>query len=181
VRRGFPLAVSVAAAALLGLLAYGVASQGTDTSIDDAASRGERIEAPNASLPVLGQAGERSLADYRGTVVVLNFWASWCPPCIDELPLLERTQRQIEDRGGTVLGVNYKDIPEDALDLARRFRLTYPNVRDRDGEYAEEYASVGFPETFVVDRQGRIAAARRGPVDAQWLKSTLQPLLEEGT
>jgi cytochrome c biogenesis protein CcmG, thiol:disulfide interchange protein DsbE len=181
VRRGFPLAVSVAAAALVGLLAYGVASQGTDTSIDDAASRGERIEAPNASLPVLGHAGERSLADYRGTVVVLNFWASWCPPCIDELPLLERTQRQIEDRGGTVLGVNYKDIPEDALDLARRFRLTYPNVRDRDGEYAEEYASVGFPETFVVDRRGRIAAARRGPVDAQWLKSTLQPLLEEGT
>lgn len=79
-----------------------------------------------------------------------------------------------------MLGVNYKDIPEDALDLARRFRLTYPNVRDRDGEYAEEHATVGFPETFVVDRQGRIAATRRGPVDERWLESTLSPLLAEG-
>ncbi len=178
--RGFLLAVIVAAAALVGLLAYGVASQGTDSSIDDAVSRGERIEAPDASLPVLGDAVERSLADFKGNVVVLNFWASWCPPCIDEMPLLEQTQRRIERRGGTVLGVNYKDLPEDALDLARRFRLTYPNVRDRDGEYAEEYATVGIPETFVVDRQGRIAATRRGPVDQQWLRSTLRPLLEEG-
>ena len=129
---------------------------------------------------MLGEAGERSLADYEGQVVVLNFWASWCPPCIDELPLLERTQRRIEGRGGVVLGVNYKDIPEDALDLTRRFRLTYPSVRDRDGEYAEEYATVGFPETFVVDRRGRIAATRRGPVDQQWLRSTLRPLLAEG-
>ena len=181
VRRGLPLAVIAAAAALVGLLAYGVASQGRDTSIDDAVSRGERIEAPNSSLPVLGGAGKLSLADYRGKVVVLNFWASWCPPCIDELPMLERTQRRIEDRGATVLGVNYKDIPEDALELARRFDLTFPSVRDRDGEYAEEYATLGFPETFVVDRQGRIAATRRGPVDQQWINSALRPLLAEGT
>jgi cytochrome c biogenesis protein CcmG/thiol:disulfide interchange protein DsbE len=181
VRRGLPLAVIAAAAALVGLLAYGVASQGRDTSIDDALSRGERIEAPDSSLSVLGGEGELSLADYRGQVVVLNFWASWCPPCIDELPMLERTQRRIEGRGATVLGVNYKDIPEDALHLVRRFELTFPSVRDRDGEYAEEYATLGFPETFVVDRQGRIAATRRGPVDQHWLNSTLRPLLAEGT
>ena len=96
-----------------------MASQGSDTSIDDAVSKGERVEAPNASLPLLGGRGESSLAAYRGKVVVLNFWASWCPPCIDELPLLERTQRRIARRGGTVLGVNYKDIPEDALALSR--------------------------------------------------------------
>jgi cytochrome c biogenesis protein CcmG/thiol:disulfide interchange protein DsbE len=181
VRRGWPLAVIVAAGALVGLLAYGVASQGTDTSIDDALSRGDRIDAPTASLPVLGRSGEQSLADYRGKVVVLNFWASWCPPCIDELPLLERTQRRIERRGGIVLGVNYKDIPEDALKFTRRFGLSYPSLRDRDGEYAEDYATLGFPETFLVDRRGRIAATRRGPVDQQWLNSALQPLLAEGT
>jgi cytochrome c biogenesis protein CcmG, thiol:disulfide interchange protein DsbE len=180
VRRGLPLAVIAAAAALVVLLAYGVASQDRDTSIDDAVSRGERIEAPEESLPMLGGPGRRSLADYRGKVVVLNFWASWCPPCIDELPLLERTQRRIESRGGTVLGVNYKDIPEDALALSRRFRLSFPSVRDRDGEYAEEYATLGFPETFVVDRQGRVAASRRGPVDQSWLNNTLPPLLAEG-
>jgi cytochrome c biogenesis protein CcmG, thiol:disulfide interchange protein DsbE len=181
VRRGLPLAVIAAAAALVALLAYGVASQGTDTSIDDAVGRGERVEAPNRMLPMLGATGEGSLADYRGKVVVLNFWASWCPPCIDELPLLQRTQNRIERRGGTVLGVNYKDIPEDALKLARRFGLTYPSVRDRDGEYAEDYATAGIPETFVVDRRGRIAATRRGPVDRQWLDTTLRPLLQEGT
>jgi cytochrome c biogenesis protein CcmG, thiol:disulfide interchange protein DsbE len=180
VRRGLPLAVIAAAAALVLLLAYGVASQGTDTSIDDAVSRGERIEAPDESLPVLGGPGQSSLADYRGKVVVLNFWASWCPPCIGELPLLERTKRRIESRGGIVLGVNYKDLPEDALELSRRFQLSYPSVRDRDGEYAEEYATQGIPETFVVDRRGGIAASRRGPVDQQWLNSTLRPLLAEG-
>ena len=179
-RRGLPLAVIVAAAALVALLAYGVASQSKDTSIDDAVARGERIEAPVASLPVLGESGERSLADYRGKVVVLNFWASWCPPCIGEIPLLERTQRTIEGHGGTVLGVNYKDIPEDALDLTRRFDVSFPSVRDRDGEYAEDYATLGFPETFLVDRRGRIAATRRGPVDQRWLDSTLRPLLAEG-
>ena len=78
-----------------------------------------------------------------------------------------------------MLGVNYKDSPEDAVDLARRAGLTYPSIRDRDGEYAEKYATVGFPETFVVDRAGRIAARRRGPVDEQWLDRTLGPLLAE--
>jgi cytochrome c biogenesis protein CcmG/thiol:disulfide interchange protein DsbE len=179
VRRGLPLAVIAVAGALVALLAYGVASQGTDKSIDDALADGKRLDAPNAALPTLGRPGERSLADYRGRVVVLNFWASWCPPCIHELPLLQRTHQAIRSRGGTVLGVNYKDIPEDALDMARRSGLTYPNVRDRDGEYAEKYATVGFPETFVIDRAGRIAATRRGPVDERWLDRTLQPLLAE--
>jgi cytochrome c biogenesis protein CcmG, thiol:disulfide interchange protein DsbE len=177
VRKGIATAVIAAAAALVALLAYGVASQRTDTSIEDAVATGDRVDAPEETLPLLGADGEGSLADYRGQVVVLNFWASWCPPCIDELPLLERTQRRIESRGATVLGVNYKDIPEDALEFVRRFRLSYPNLRDRDGEYAEDFAAVGFPETFVVDRRGRIAAVRRGPVDRRWLARTLPPLL----
>ena len=169
----------VVAAALVGLLVYGVASERTDSSIDDAVASGERIEADSESLPLLGRAGESSLADYRGKVVVLNFWASWCPPCVDELPLLQRTQRRIERRGATVLGVNYRDIPEDALEFVRRYRLTFPSLRDRDGEYAERYASSAFPETFVIDRRGRIAAARRGPVDQRWLDEVLPPLLGE--
>jgi cytochrome c biogenesis protein CcmG, thiol:disulfide interchange protein DsbE len=177
VRKGIATAVIAAAAALIALLAYGVASQRTDTSIEDAVATGDRVDAPEETLPLLGADGEGSLADYRGQVVVLNFWASWCPPCIDELPLLERTQRRIEARGATVLGVNYKDIPEDALGFVRRFGLSYPNLRDRDGEYAEDFAAVGFPETFVVDRRGRIAAVRRGPVDQRWLARTLPPLL----
>jgi cytochrome c biogenesis protein CcmG, thiol:disulfide interchange protein DsbE len=128
---------------------------------------------------VLGGESSGSLRDYRGQVVVLNFWASWCPPCVDELPLLERTQRRIQSRGATVVGVNYQDLPEDATRFVNRFGLSYPNLRDRDGEYAEDYAILGFPETFVIDREGRIAAARRGPVTAGWLEAALSPLLGE--
>jgi cytochrome c biogenesis protein CcmG/thiol:disulfide interchange protein DsbE len=172
-------AVILAAALLVGLLAYGVASRRADTSIDEAIAAGERVEAPTARLPVLGRDGEGSLADYRGKVVVLNFWASWCKPCTEELPLLERTHRAIADRDALVLGANYQDVSADALGFVRRFKLSYPSLRDRDGEYADRYGSRAFPETFVIDRRGRVAAQRRGPVDQRWLDRTLPPLLEE--
>ena len=172
-------AVILAAALLVGLLAYGVASRRADTSIDDAISKGKRVAAPTARLPVLGAGGERSLADYKGKVVVLNFWASWCRPCTEELPLLERTHRAISGRNALVLGANYQDVSTSALDFVRRFKLTYPSLRDRDGEFADRYGSRAFPETFVVDRRGRIAAQRRGPVDQKWLDRTVGPLLGE--
>jgi len=172
-------AVIATLVALVGLLSYGVASKRTDTSIDEAVAAGQRIEAPEMDLPVLGQPGERTLSDYRGKVVVLNFWASWCKPCTEELPLLERTQKRIAPQDATVLGINYKDVSGDALGFVRRFRLTFPTLRDRDGAFAELYGSRAFPETFVIDRRGRIAAQRRGPVDQRWLDRTLPPLLAE--
>jgi cytochrome c biogenesis protein CcmG, thiol:disulfide interchange protein DsbE len=172
-------AVILAAALLVGLLAYGVASRRADTSIDDAIAAGQRVDAPNAELPVLGRGGERSLADYKGKVVVLNFWASWCKPCTEELPLLERTHEAISGRNATVLGANYQDVSDSALQFVRRFKLSYPSLRDRDGEFADRYGSRAFPETFVIDRRGRIAAQRRGPVDQAWLDKTLPPLLGE--
>ena len=172
-------AVILAAALLVGLLAYGVASRQADTSIDAALSAGERVQAPTARLPLLGRGGEGSLADYKGKVVVLNFWASWCKPCTEELPLLERTHRQIAGREALVLGANYQDVSDSALGFVRRFKLTYPSLRDRDGQFADRYGSRAFPETFVIDRRGRIAATRRGPVDQRWLDRTLPPLLGE--
>jgi cytochrome c biogenesis protein CcmG/thiol:disulfide interchange protein DsbE len=172
-------AVILASALLVGLLAYGVASRGQDTSIDDAIAAGKRIDAPTARLPVLGTGGEGSLADYKGKVVVLNFWASWCKPCTEELPLLEKTHKAISGRDALVLGANYQDVSDSALGFVRRFKLTFPSLRDRDGEFADRYGSRAFPETFVVDRRGRIAAQRRGPVDQKWLDRTLPPLLGE--
>jgi len=172
-------AVILAAALLVGLLAYGVASRQADTSIDAALASGQRLKAPTTRLPLLGRAGEGSVADYRGKVVVLNFWASWCKPCTQELPLLERTHRAIAARGALVLGANYQDVSDSALGFVRRFKLTYPSLRDRDGEFADRYGSRAFPETFVIDRRGRIAATRRGPVDQRWLDRTLPPLIAE--
>jgi cytochrome c biogenesis protein CcmG/thiol:disulfide interchange protein DsbE len=172
-------AVIAAAAALVGLLAYGVASRQADTSIDEAVAAGERVDAPSATLPVLGGGGTSSLADYRGKVVVLNFWASWCKPCTEELPLLQRTHERISARDATVLGANYQDVSDDALGFVRKLKITFPSLRDRNGEYADEYGSRAFPETFVIDREGRVAARRRGPVDQEWLDRTLPPLLAE--
>jgi cytochrome c biogenesis protein CcmG/thiol:disulfide interchange protein DsbE len=172
-------AVILAAALLVGLLAYGVASRRADTSIDEAIGNGQRVDAPTARLKVLGHAGESSLADYKGKVVVLNFWASWCKPCTEELPLLEKTHRAISPQNALVLGANYQDVSDNALGFVRRFKLTYPSLRDRDGEFADRYGSRAFPETFVIDRRGKIAAQRRGPVDQKWLNATLPPLLRE--
>jgi len=172
-------AVILAAALLVGLLAYGVASKRADRSIDASIAKGERVDAPVRTLPVLGGQGDSSLAEYKGKVVVLNFWASWCKPCTEELPLLEKTQQSLAGKDATVLGANYQDLSDSALKFVRRFKLTYPSLRDRDGQFADKYGSRAFPETFVIDRRGKIAAQRRGPVDQAWLDRTLPPLLGE--
>jgi cytochrome c biogenesis protein CcmG/thiol:disulfide interchange protein DsbE len=180
VRTGLSWVVVAACAALVGLLAYGLAARGADTSIDEALLRGERPAAPAKELPVLGGDGRSaSLADYRGKVVVLNVWASWCDPCVDELPLLQETQERIQGRGATLLGVNAKDFTDEALAMERRFGLTFPSLRDRDGTFVREFGTVAYPETFVIDRQGRVAAKRRGPVDAAWLDETLPAIIRE--
>ena len=171
--------VTIAAAALVGLLAYGLASKGTDTTLDAAVAKGERPTAPTMELPRLGAPGRASLADYRGKVVVLNVWASWCPPCRDEVPLLQRTQEKIAPRGGTVLGIDTQDQTSDALAFLREHKATFPSLRDRDRSYGRELGVTGYPETLVIDRQGRIAAIRRFPVDQRWLNRELPPLLAE--
>jgi cytochrome c biogenesis protein CcmG/thiol:disulfide interchange protein DsbE len=114
-------------------------------------------------------------------VVVLNFWASWCKPCVEELPLLQRTQVKLQPRNAMVLGVNLRDVSSDALRFVRRFKLTFPSLRDPDADLARAYGTVGYPETFVIDREGRIAAKRRGPVTQAWLDETLPQLLAEKT
>ena len=168
------------AACLVGLLTYGVVSQGTDTSIDSALQKGERVAAPAGSLPRLG-GGTASVGDYKGKVVLVNFWASWCPPCTKELPLLERTQAKMAAAGGTVLGINTRDATEDAQGFIRRYDLTFPSLRDGSGDFAEKWGLTGYPESFLLDERGRVAAARRGPIDQQWVDEHVTPLLREGT
>ena len=171
--------VTIAAAALVALLTYGVTSTGPDRTIDSRLADGERVEAPVRDLPELGGDGTGSLADHKGKVVVLNVWASWCPPCVEEMPLLQRTHERISPRGGMVLGIDTQDASEDALSFLREYEIDFPSLRDRDREYGRSLGVSGYPETFLVDRQGRIAAARRGPVTRKWLDEHLDPLLEE--
>ena len=174
-----PIATIVAVAALLGLLAYGLSSNEPDRGIERALARGERKPAPAIELPRLSGGGRSSLADYRGKVVVLNFWASWCEPCRTESPLLQRWHERIARRGGTVLGVDVLDVSSDARAFAREYRLRYPMLRDRSGDALDDFGVVAYPETFVIDRRGRIAASRRGPVDEAFMRRHVAPLLGE--
>lgn len=164
--------------ALVGLLAYGLSSSEPDRDIDEALASGEAVEAPELELARLSGEGTGSLADYRGQVVVLNVWASWCKPCRDESPLLQRWHERMRSAGGTVLGVDVLDVTADARAFVREYGLTYPMLRDPDGEALGELGVIGYPETFVLDRDGRIVAVKRGPVDEQWMQDEVAPLLE---
>jgi len=176
-RVAVPAVVIVAAAALVGLLVYGLVAKSDNRTIDDTVARGGTVAAPSLALPLLGETARRSPADFKGRVVVLNFWASWCEPCRAETPLLERLQRRIRARGGVVLGVNYRDTTPDARAFARQYGVSYPSLRDVDGELAREYGTRALPETFVIDRQGRITAVSRGTVNAKFLDRSVLPLL----
>jgi cytochrome c biogenesis protein CcmG, thiol:disulfide interchange protein DsbE len=176
-----PIAVLCAVVALLALLAYGIAQNEPDRSVDRAVAAGQRDPAPSLELPRLSGDGRASLADYRGKVVVLNFWASWCGPCREESPLLQRWQRRIDKQDATVLGVDALDVTSDARAFVREYALTYPMLRDGGGETRGRFGIAGFPETFVIDRQGRIAAVQRGPVTESFMRQQVAPLLEERT
>ena len=181
-RRSVSWAVIAVCAALVGLLSYGLAANGNDTSLDEALSQGDRpeIAALEQPLPVLGDDSRSgSPADYEGKVVLVNFWASWCDPCKEELPLLQRTHERIQDQGGLVLGVDSRDLTDKALATVSRYDLTFPNLRDRDAVLARKLGAVGYPETVVLDRQGRVAGLARGPVTQEWLDRVLPPLLAE--
>jgi cytochrome c biogenesis protein CcmG/thiol:disulfide interchange protein DsbE len=162
---------------LVTLLAYGLVSNEPDRGVEDALQRGETEPAPDLELPKLGGGGSASLADYKGKVVVLNFWASWCEPCKDESPLLERWHQRMEGRNGTVLGVDMLDISEDAQRFIDEYGLTYPMLKDNEAKGTETFGVVQYPETFVIDRSGHITAVRRGPVDELFMRTEVEPLL----
>jgi cytochrome c biogenesis protein CcmG, thiol:disulfide interchange protein DsbE len=174
-----PIAITLMVAAVLAVLAYGVTSSGRSETIDDALAAGQRVPAPEVALPPLEGGATASLARYRGKVVVLNFWASWCAPCREESPLLQRWHDRIRTRGGTVLGVNVLDVTSDAREFVRDYGLTYPMLRDGSGDSGQRYGVAGYPETFVIDRRGRIVAITRGPVDDADLRRQLIPLLQK--
>lgn len=178
-RRSLTVASFAVAALLVTLLGYGVLRSNRATSLDAAVAAGRRVTPPSIALPLLGGGRRATLADWRGKVVVVNFWASWCPPCRDEAPLLARWQPRLQRAGGTILGIDSLDVVSDARSFMARNGLSYPSLRDGGGDTARAYGVAAYPESVVLDRRGRVAALRRGPVDDAFMRDHVQPLLSE--
>jgi cytochrome c biogenesis protein CcmG, thiol:disulfide interchange protein DsbE len=169
--------VLLATVGVLVLLALGLAANHPSRALDQAIAQGRRAIAPNVSLPSLASGRSYTLAAFRGRVVILNLWASWCEPCRAEAPVLERWSRQIAARGGSVVGVDTFDATSDARSFVRQLHLTYPMLRDPSGVVKTSFGVTGFPESFVIDPTGRVAAIARGPVDDAFMRSAVMPLL----
>jgi cytochrome c biogenesis protein CcmG/thiol:disulfide interchange protein DsbE len=143
-----------------------------------AANRGDLPKAPEFVLERLDEDGTLALSSLAGKAVLVNFWASWCLPCKDEAPFLEQLWRAHRDRGLVVVGYDAKDFRRDARRFATRFDLTFPIVYDGPGDELDEWGVTGFPETFVLDRQGRILAAFVGDVTSEDDKRELRAAVE---
>jgi cytochrome c biogenesis protein CcmG/thiol:disulfide interchange protein DsbE len=165
----------------LGLLAYGLISKAPNTSIDESLAQQHPIRAPGFALPVLTQGdlgprlsakidpalrdGQLSLTELRGTPVVLNFWASWCVPCREEAPILERAWPDARSQGVLFLGLNMQDLTTDARAFIRGYHNSYPNVRDQGDDVAHNWGVTGVPETFFITARSKVVGHVIGVVD----------------
>jgi cytochrome c biogenesis protein CcmG, thiol:disulfide interchange protein DsbE len=168
--------VPLSALPVLALLAYGFSVNPRD------------IPSPLVGRPAPAFALETfggtplTLAMHRGKVVVVNFWASWChPACYEEAPVLEQNWRSYRDRGVVVLGVDIQDRRPAAEKFIRDFGLTFPNAQDVTGAVSVDYGVYGVPETFFLDRHGRIRVKHVGAVTDEVFRRAVDPLVAEAS
>jgi cytochrome c biogenesis protein CcmG/thiol:disulfide interchange protein DsbE len=157
--------------ALLGLLVWDVVGGGGD-KVAKEVDRGKIVDAPDFRLPLLDGGGHLELASLRGNVVVLNFWQSYCAPCREEAPDLVAVHERWARRGVVFVGVDVQDFKGAARKFLARYGVTYTIVRDGPGSTIGPFGLTGYPETYFVDRRGRVVPphivgiASRGELDA---------------
>ncbi len=174
------LFILLIAFALLGLFAYGW--------IQRQAPPLEAGRAPQFELKTF-QGETIRLADLRGKVVVVNFWASWCIPCRDEAPALEAMWQKYKDQGVVILGVDYVDTEPEAKKFIQEFAQTYPNGPDLRTQISTQYKITGVPETYFITREGQVLSGTDangraygnwiGPISASALEGRILKLLEK--
>lgn len=168
-----PTKVTVLALVLfVALVAY------TFTRQDDTVLGAQPVgqPAPDFSLTLYDGKNLR-LADLRGKTVVLNFWASWCDPCREEAPALERVWKRYQERGVLFVGVDIWDSESDGRAFIKRFGLTYSNGPDPTGSIGKQYGVTGVPETFVIDKDGKVARKFIGAVTERQLAASIEDIL----
>jgi thiol-disulfide isomerase/thioredoxin len=104
-----------------------------------------------------------TLGEFRGKVVFLNFWATWCPPCRVEMPSMERLHKEFKDQGLAMLAVDVQESPNEVARFMKQFRLSFPALLDLEGEVTLRYRVSGLPTTLLIDRSGRVVGAAVGP------------------
>jgi peroxiredoxin len=125
----------------------------------------EGDKAPDFVLPRLDGTVQK-LSNYRGSVVLVNFWATWCPPCIEEMPVLNRISADYESRGLVVLGLAGDDDVGRIKDFVAGEPLDFEVLHDPGGAIGTHYGITGYPETFVIDRDGKVVSKMIGPLPA---------------
>lgn len=141
--------------------------------------RGSGNPAPDFEIELID--GETvTLSGYKGEVVLLNFWGTWCPPCRAEMPALQRTWDEYKDQGVTFLGVAIYDEKADVERFAEAYGITYPLGIDLLGDLTVDYKVTSFPTTFLIDREGKEVRRIVNPVNEGFLRIFLNGMLKEG-
>ena len=182
-KRGWLLmGTAVPVLALIALLAWASVKSGSNpgglvvndefgqVSVDAEAAR-------NFSLELLD--GETvTLSELKGKVIMLDFWASWCPPCRQEAPTLSQVYREFKGQEVEFIGIDIWDRPSDAIEYVDLFDVPYPNSIDSEGIVAIDYGVKGIPEKIFIDPNGFISKKFVGPISADTLRATLDGLLK---
>jgi len=168
--------VALAIAAGIAILGAVILNPGTANSVEPVALRPGKV-ATDFSLN-LYSGGDFRLSEQRGKVVLVNFWASWCPPCREEAPVLEHAWRAFKDRGVVFVGVDIWDAEEHARAFLDEFDITYPNGPDPNGETAIEYGVTGVPETWILNREGRLVRRWVGALNDDQITAFLEAALQ---
>lgn len=135
--------------------------------------------APDFKLPLLTQKGSLSLSEYRGKVVYLDFWASWCGPCRKSLPLLNTMRNTMKDQPFEVIAINLDEEIKDARGFLKQFPVSYPTLHDVNGQSPEMYGLQGMPTSYLIDKQGVVRAVHTGfkPSDMKKIQQEVNQLL----
>ena len=138
----------------------------------------DNVPSPEFSLTT-PEGKKLSLKDFRGKIVLLNFWASWCMPCREEMPAMEKLYQEYKEKNFVILAVAVKDRKQDAIDFAKELKITYPIALDPEAQVGSLYGAWGLPSTYIIGPKGEGLARGWGP--AEWHGNGARQLIKDLT